>query len=142
MKYEIKPTRIIHWDNEGMFKMNPDTDLIRYLIAAEIYEPKGNILPIIMIGAPRIIPNETDIFRCIMHTKVILTFKEPLENPINDLVKMIKQVQADHFEKWNQKIMNTPLEGLSLHDIEMYPQTILNKACEIRDIVKQQKLLS
>ncbi len=141
MKYKLYDTKVIHWDVDGMYNVDLVNDKIQGVISAEIYKVYKGVLPIIVEGQVRIINNEKDIFSCIFHTKAQLIF-EPTENPINDLIKMLYEVEEKEKQEWANNIMNTPLDGLYLESIKSDPNTKLNKACEIRDAAKKQNLLS
>lgn len=141
MKYRTEPTRLIHWDEEGMYKVDTSKDRIYTLRTGEIYKVYNNSLPIIIEGQIRI-KNEfgIDVFSCILHTKVQLWF-DYNENPINDLVKLMNETDQKEHDVWGKRIVATPLHGLFLENIESDPNSQLNTVCHIRDAARARGLI-
>ncbi len=141
MRYKLLPTQIIHWDNEGMFKVNSSTDIIYSVATGEIYKVDNGSLPIILEGQIRIKRDDVDIFSCIFHTKAQLFF-DFNENPINDLVALLKEVQKKEQLIWDSRIIATPLHGIFLENAESNPNSLLNLSCHLRDAAKSRNLIA
>lgn len=124
-----------------MYKVDTRVDRIYSVITAEVYKVYNGSLPVIVEGQIRIKnPNGTDVFSSIFHTKTILTF-EQTENPVNDLMKMLEDVESQEKKVWGSRILATPLHGLFLEVAQPNLDVRLNKACQIRDIAKQRNLI-
>ena len=105
MKYILAPTRIIHWDEDTLYKIDPDSNQkMQGLVTAELFMVNNNRLPIVIEGQIKILDQEEQIFSCIFHTKALLTF-EIKENPIIDLIKMFDESFIQEQQEWKIRIM-------------------------------------
>ncbi len=141
MKYILAPTRIIHWDEDTLYKIDPDSNQkMQGLVTAELFMVNNNRLPIVIEGQIKILDQEEQIFSCIFHTKALLTF-EIKENPIIDLIKMFDESFIQEQQEWKIRIMGTALESFQMADTERNPETRFNKAYQIMEHARKRQLI-
>jgi hypothetical protein len=142
MKYILADTRIVHWDEEGLSKINPDSDqIMQGLVTAEMFVINNNRLPIIIEGQIRILDHDEQIFSCIFHTKALLTF-DMNKNPILDLISMFDEAFIQEQQEWKVKTIGTVLEGSGIADTARDSETRFNKAYQVMEHARKRHLLA
>jgi hypothetical protein len=142
MKYDLRKTKVIHWDKEGLAKINAESDtILQVVITAELYQVNKERLPIIIEAQFKIIDNGVHISSAIFHTKAILTFEFD-ENPVNDLMKMFSEAFIQEKEQWEQIIIGTPLQGNIVVPEDVKHEARFNKAYEIMEHARKRNLLA
>jgi hypothetical protein len=141
MKYGLGATKIIHWDQEGMYKVDLNKNpKIQSIIGVEIYKVNKGRLPIIIEGQFKIIQDSIQIFSCICNTKTILSFDFG-EKPMNDIIFVLNKANEQDVEQWNNGIKGTPLDGLYLKGDNINPEVKFNKAYQIMEVARRHRLL-
>jgi len=145
MKADIRQTRLIHFPDEDISKVTvyrPDQVVLRISISAEIYSVYQNkILPIIVVGHVEIHKDNFILFSAIMHTKVLLSF-DLNEQPVTQLMDMIKTVNEQEKTVWRAKVKGTYFEPLDFVHIPHNSEVYFNKAYEIIEAARKLHLLA
>ena len=103
MEYKLGITKVIHWDKEGIYKIQPECH-IQWLTTSEITDNlyKGRLM-ITLVAKPIVLENGVTIFSAIFNTKAFLTFANP-EDPIVDIIKMWNKCYLQEIELFKESI--------------------------------------
>lgn len=139
MLYKARKFKVIHWDGIENLS-NDDTFLLETELGTDVYDAKGNILPIVVNWRTRVYDNKVHKFSYIVNARYLLHFNDYNEYPLNDIIEMFDHSHYKMSEDWSERIIGTKIEGN-----QFPPTTILsktNKALQIIELAQQANILS
>lgn len=143
MKYRLRETRIIHWDDEDILQRGWDPSaVIQRGIAGEIYKihEEKELLPIGIETHVKVLSLGRLIFNCIFHTQGVVKFDKG-ENPINDLIAMLDAISLQEQYKWNEATIGTDFNSIDIMLLEGDGTARFNKAYEIMEAGRRGNIL-
>lgn len=145
MKADIRQTKLIHFPNEDISKVTmyrPDQVVLRISIGADIFSVYQNkILPIVVVGHVEIHKENFVLFSAIMHTKVLLSF-DLNEQPVSQLMDMIKTVNEQEKTVWREKVKGTYFEPIDFIKVPHNSEVYFNKAYQLIEAARKHHLLA